>query len=169
MAADNSWRSEALRAAAGPVICAVVLIGLLAAWTATGGAGTITRARLAITLAAVPMRGFSPQADARTRVAYTYLVIRNLGSSPDELVAVRSPVAGRVELTARGGPAATPTVVTGLTVPADGTLTLSPLGDDVVLQDPAPYESRASVPLTLVFRRAGQVTIDAPVTAPGTP
>ena len=27
----------------------------------------------------------------------------------------------------------------------------------------------ASVPLTLTFRHAGTVTIDAPVTAPGTP
>jgi len=39
----------------------------------------------------------------------------------------------------------------------------------VVLQDPAPFETSASVPLTLTFRHAGTVTIDAPVTAPGTP
>jgi copper(I)-binding protein len=35
--------------------------------------------------------------------------------------------------------------------------------------DPVAYESKGSVPLTLVFRNAGQVTIDATVTAPGTP
>jgi copper(I)-binding protein len=48
-------------------------------------------------------------------------------------------------------------------------LSLSPLADDVVLENPVPFEGRQTVPLTLVFRHAGQVTIDAPVTAPGTP
>jgi copper(I)-binding protein len=38
-----------------------------------------------------------------------------------------------------------------------------------VLQQPSPYESRATVPLTLTFRHSGTVTIDAPVTSPGTP
>ena len=60
-------------------------------------------------------------------------------------------------------------VVDGLAIPAGGTLTLSPLGDDVVLRDPAPYESLATVPLTLTFQRSGTVTINATVTAPGTP
>ncbi|MGH3292424.1 MAG: copper chaperone PCu(A)C [Trebonia sp.] len=60
-------------------------------------------------------------------------------------------------------------MVTGLAVPARGTLTLSPVGDDVVLEDPAPFEESASVRLTLVFRHAGTVTIDVPVTGPGTP
>jgi copper(I)-binding protein len=32
-----------------------------------------------------------------------------------------------------------------------------------------PFENSRDVPLTLVFRRAGEVTIEAPVTAPGTP
>lgn len=59
------------------------------------------------------------------------------------------------------------TAVSALTVPAHGTLTLSPVADDVVLQDPAPFESQAEVPLTLVFRHVGQVTIAAPVTLPG--
>ena len=56
-----------------------------------------------------------------------------------------------------------------LVIPAHGTLTLTPFGDDLVLQQPSPYESRATVPLTLTFRHSGTVTIDAPVTGPGTP
>jgi copper(I)-binding protein len=32
-----------------------------------------------------------------------------------------------------------------------------------------PYEATRDVPLTLVFRNAGTVTIEAPVTPPGTP
>ena len=86
---------ELARAAFGPVICAVALTELLSAWVATGGARTLSRARLQVTL--------------------------------------------------------------------------SPFGDDVVLRDPAPFETSSSVPLTLTFRQGGTVTIDATVTAPGTP
>jgi hypothetical protein len=41
--------------------------------------------------------------------------------------------------------------------------------DDVVLRHPAPFETSSSVPLTLTFRQGGTVTIEATVTAPGTP
>ena len=50
--------SDLARAAAGPVICAAVLIGLLSAWVATGGTGNIVAVRIQISQAAVPMRGF---------------------------------------------------------------------------------------------------------------
>jgi len=155
---------DLLRAVAGPVICAVVVIGLLAAWTGTGGGGTLTRVRLQVTQAAVPMRAFTPQTAAKVTAATTFLTIRNLSGTADELVAARTPLARRVVLRqrspAQGGP---------LVIPAHGTLTLTPLGEDLVLQQPSPYESRATVPLTLTFRRSGTVTVDAPVTGPGTP
>jgi periplasmic copper chaperone A len=164
-----AWLHDLLRAAAGPAICAVLLTGMLAAWVASGGAGTLTRVRLQVTLAAVPMRAFSPRAADAIGTAATFLTIRNLGGTPDELIAAASPVAGHVVLTERSGPGSSRTVVTDLVIPAHGTLTLSPFGDDLVLQDPAPFETSAAVPLTLTFRHAGTVTIDAPVTAPGTP
>ncbi len=167
--AGRTWARDLLRAVAGPVICSVVLTGLLAAWVAAGGAGTLTRVRLQVTLAAVPMRAFTPRAAAAVGAATTFLTIKNLSGTPDELVAARSPIAGRVILTGRGGPTAPRTVVADLVVPAHGTLTLSPFGDDLVLQDPAPFETSTAVPLTLTFRHAGTVTIDATVTAPGTP
>ena len=74
---------DLLRAAAGPLICAVVVTGLLAAWTGTGGGGTLTRVRLQVTQAAVPMRAFTPQKAAEVHAATTFLTIRNLGGSPD--------------------------------------------------------------------------------------
>ena len=160
---------ELARAAFGPVICAAVLIGLLSAWVATGGAGTLSRVKLQVTLAAVPMRAFTPQAAAKVGPATTFLTIRNLSGTPDELVAVRSPIAARVVLTERTSLAGPRVVVGGLAIPAHGTLTLSPFGDDVVLQHPAPFETASTVPLTLTFRNAGTVTIQATVTAPGTP
>jgi hypothetical protein len=61
-----------------PVICAVVLAGLLSAWVVTGGGGTITRVRLQVTLAAVPMRAFTARAAATVGAATTFLTIRNL-------------------------------------------------------------------------------------------
>jgi copper(I)-binding protein len=98
-----------------------------------------------------------------------YLAIRDLASIPDELVAVRTPIASRVVLTERTGLAGKRVVVPGLAIPGNGTLTLSPLSDDVVLENPSPFEASKDVPLTLVFRHAGTVTIEAPVTPPGTP
>jgi len=160
---------ELARAAFGPLICAVVLTGLLSAWVAAGGAGTLSRIRIQVTLAAVPMRAFTPAAAAAVGSATTFLTIRNLSGTPDELVAVRSPIAARVVLTERTSLAGPRAVVSDLAIPAHGTLTLSPFGDDMVLQHPAPFEASSSVPLTLTFRNAGTITIQAPVTAPGTP
>jgi copper(I)-binding protein len=147
----------------------MVLTGLLSGWVITGGAGTLTRVRLQVSLAAIPMRAFTPQAAAAAGAATTFLTIRNLGGTPDELVAARSPLARHVDLAERSGPDAPRIAVSGIAIPAHGTLTLTPFGDDVVLQDPAPFETRHSVPLTLTFRHAGTVTIQATVTAPGTP
>lgn len=175
-AARTTAGRDLLRSAAAPVICVLVLAGLLSAWVASGGAGTLTRVRLQITRAAVPMRGFTQR--TATGPAPVYLTIRNLTGTPDELLAATSPVASRVVLTAPAGPAAQRTIAgsadrrtitSGLVIPAHGTVILSPFGEDVVLQDPSRYESLASVPLKLTFRHAGTITIAATVTAPGTP
>jgi copper(I)-binding protein len=167
--AGRGWLAELTRAAAGPVICAVVLIALLSAWVASRGAGTLTPVRLKITLAAVPQRAFTVKAADAAGAAYTYLSIRNLSGAPDELLAVRTPVASRVLLTERAGLTGQRVTVPALAIPGNGTLTLSPLTADVVLENPSPFEASGDVPLTLVFRNAGTVTIEAPVTPPGTP
>jgi copper(I)-binding protein len=155
---------DLLRAAAGPVICALVVIGLLAAWTSAGGGGTVTRIRLQVTQADVPMRAFTPQQAAEVHAATTFLTIRNLSGTADELIAARSPLARSILLRQPGPAQGSP-----LIIPAHGTLILTPFGDDLVLQQPSPYESQAIVPLTLTFRHSGTVTIDASVTGPGTP
>jgi copper(I)-binding protein len=161
--------AEVCRAAAGPVACAVALTGLLSAWVATGGAGTLTRVSIQVTLVAVPMRAFTSNSADAVHSAGVYLTIRNVAGTPDELIAVRSPVSSHVVLITKAGPGGRPAAVAGFAVPADGTLTLSPVTADVVLENPVPFEARQAVPLTLVFRNAGQFTVNAPVTAPGTP
>jgi copper(I)-binding protein len=165
----RNLRRDLARGAIGPVICAVVLVALLSAWVATGAAGTLSQVRIQVTQAAVPMRAFTPQAASAIGTATTFLTIRNLSDSPDELIAARSPIARHVALTTRTGLAAARSFVSGLAVPAHGTLTLSPFGNDLVLQDPAPFETAGTVPLILTFRNAGTLTINATVTAPGTP
>jgi copper(I)-binding protein len=167
--AGRGWLAELARAAAGPVICAVVLIAALSGWVTYRGAGTLTPVRLKITLAAVPQRAFTVKAADAAGPADTYLAIRNLSGTPDELVAVRTPIASHVVLTERTGLGGRQVVVNGLPIPGNGTLTLSPVTADVVLENPSPFEAAKDVPLTLVFRHAGTVTIEAPVTAPGTP
>ncbi len=169
MTAHDGRLADIWRAVAGPVACAAVLTGLLSAWVAAGGAGTLTRVRIQVTLAAVPMRAFTSRTAESVHSAGVYLTIRNVAGAPDELIAVRSPVSRHVVLTARAGPGGRPVAVPGLAIPAGGTLTLNPLADDIVLENPMPFEARQTVPLTLVFRDAGQFTINAPVTAPGTP
>jgi copper(I)-binding protein len=166
-AARREVLRDLTRSVAGPLICGIVLLGLLTAWVVTGGAGTLTQIRLQITLAAVPERGVTPQ--TATGAASTFLTIKNLTSTPDELLSVTSPIASRIVLTEQAGPGAPQMVVSDLVIPAEAELFLSPLGDDIVLQNPAFYEYQATVPLTLRFRHAGTVTIDAAVTLPGTP
>ena len=161
------WLRELARAAAGPVICAGVLAGLLSAWVASG-AGSIVAQRVQVTQAAVPMRGFTAAA-ARSGPVGTFLTIWNPGRKADELLSVSSPIAHRIVLVRRGGPEVPGTVVRGLMIPAGGTVTLTPFGNDVVLTDPVRYENDATVPLTLTFRRAGRIAVTADVPAPGTP
>jgi copper(I)-binding protein len=170
---DESGLRHLARAAAGPVVCAAVVIGLMSAWVATGGAGTITvnRTRILVTLAAIPMHSLTPgPADAPQPNAGCYLTIRNLSDTPDVLTSVSSRVAKRVILTRRTGSAGgRESVVSGLAIPAHGTLTLSPSGDDAVLIGGPLLLAGQQVPLTLTFRQAGQVPIEATVTIPGAP
>ena len=158
-----------MRAAAIPVGCAVVLTGLLAAWVATGGAGTIHRVRMQVSVAAVPMRGYTAASAGAVHSAGMYLTIRNLTGQPDELTGVSSPAATRVLLTQRQTLTGPRTTVHALTVPAHGTLRLTPFGDDVILENPVAYETRNSVPLVLTFRHTGKLSVSASVSAPGTP
>jgi copper(I)-binding protein len=156
--------TELIRAGLAPLICAAVLIGMLSAWVATGGAGTVSRVTIRLGQAAVTL----PSSSAPGQAA-TYLTVTNLGS-PDTLLSVDSPAARRVLFVRHRGSAAGPGVeLRQLAIPAHGTLSLSPFGVDIVLQDPTPLAVGGTVPLVLTFRNAGKMTVYAAVTPPGTP
>src|SRR6185437_12795300 len=118
----SQWVTSLGKAAAAPVLCAAALIGLLSAFVSGGGAGTVSRARIRIevTLADIPMPAASaarPAASAaRPAATRAYLTIRNVSGTPDELTGARTPAARRVAL-------ARP-----VTIPAHGTVTLTPFG-----------------------------------------
>jgi copper(I)-binding protein len=156
--------TELIRAGLAPVICAVALIGLLYGWVATGGAGTVSRVTIRVGQAALTLPSSSSPDEAAT-----YLTIINIGG-PDTLLSVRSPAASHVALVRHAGGAAGPGVaVRQVPIPAHSTLSLSPFGLDIVLLDPGSLTVGATVPLVLRFRNAGQVTVYANVTPPGTP
>ena len=106
-----------------------------------------------------------------SRPTAAYLTIRNTGDRPDRLVAVTTPVAGLAEthvMVHEGGvmkmrPAG------ALEIPPGGEVRLEPGGAlHIMLKElDEPLEEGASLPLTLVFEGAGEVTVMAPVAAIG--
>ena len=146
---------ELARAAAGPALCAVAVIGLLSAWVGIGGAGTIDRVQLEVTLAALPASAVPGGTTA------PYLTIRNFSGRAYELTAASSPDARRVTVRRRGPG--------GLVIPAHATVTFSPFGSDIELAGTRLPRVGELVPLTLVFGQAGRVTVESTVTPAGAP
>jgi copper(I)-binding protein len=190
---QQSRLADLARSAAAPVICAIALIGLLSAYVALSGART-ARVQIQVTLAALPLSTFEGSTGqgttsqgttgdgaagdgAGTGLVGAYLTIRNLAGSADELTGASTPAARRVILTRHAGAGAAATqgdagdgpAVAGLTIAAHSAVTLSPFGSDVVLVGAARLRLGQHVPLTLTFRQAGRVTVEATVTAPGAP
>jgi hypothetical protein len=147
----SSWAGGLARAAAAPVLCAAVLIGLLSGWVSSGGAGTIARVRIEVTLAAIPMPTTSSPATSRM-----YLTIHNKAALSDVLRGADTPAARHVSLRP-------------VTIPGRGTVTLTPFGADLTLDGLRRLVAGQHVPLTLDFRHAGRITVQATVTAPGAP
>jgi copper(I)-binding protein len=140
----------------------MVLLGLLAGWVASGGAGTISRVRIKISSASLAMPV------TRGGPAYAYLVVENVGAA-DSLESATVPGAGQVRIVRHDGSAAGPgRILTSLAIPAHGSVSLSPMGPDIELIG-AHLIYGQDVPLTLTFRNAGRVSVEATVTPPGTP
>lgn len=93
-------------------------------------------------------------------VAGGYLTIANAGAEADRLVSAASPRAGRMELheMAMDGGMMTMRPVTGIDVPAGGTVELKPGGLHLMFMDiPAPFKAGETIPVTLTFEKAGAV------------
>lgn len=100
------------------------------------------------------------------QVAGVYVVVANAGDTPDRLIAAESPRAARVDLheMRMDGDLAVMRGVSSVDIPAHGVALMAPGGMHVMLNDiETPLAAGQSVPLTLRFARAGELTIEAPV------
>ena len=105
---------------------------------------------------------------ANTRAGAAFLVIHNAGAEADRLIDAQSDVAMRVELHTHKdngqGVMQMMHVPEGFEIPAGGDQVLQRGGDHVMFMGlTAPWEQGQTIPLTLVFEKAGEITLDVPV------
>ncbi len=110
-------------------------------------------------------------ARSSTRMSKTgaaFMVIMNKGSEDDRLIDARSDIAERVELhthvTTGDGVMQMQRDEDGFPIPAGGEHALARGGDHVMfLGLKRPLEQGETIPLTLVFEKAGEVQVEVPV------
>lgn len=96
--------------------------------------------------------------------AYFFAFLHNAGDAPDKLVAVKSEKFGSVEF---HGDAKNPGAVAPVVLAPKSKTTLAPGGAHVILLDIKKHlEVGWGLEMTLVFEKAGEVTIDAAIDAP---
>ncbi len=160
----NNMKDSALlrtaRAALVPVAASAVALGGLTAWTASGAAGRPASVTVEDARVLVPFG---------TDDTAAMLRLRNTGDTDDELVAVDVPSAGGAMLsrTVVKNGAGTMRMVPSATVPAHGTLEMSPHGLDIMVYRPPELRPGDRLPYVLRFRRSGTVRGEAVVVRPG--
>ncbi|MBI3275956.1 MAG: copper chaperone PCu(A)C, partial [Methylocystis sp.] len=96
--------------------------------------------------------------------AYLFALISNKGATPDKLVGVKAAAVGRTAIYVG---AHEDKAADALVIPPKKKLTLKPGGPHVALLDIKKYlQVGWGLELTLVFEKAGEVTIDASIEAP---
>jgi periplasmic copper chaperone A len=100
-----------------------------------------------------------------------FLKITNTGSTSDRLVSASSPAAELVqvhEMKMDGSIMRMREVEKGLEIPAGGSVTLAPGGFHLMMMGlKGPLKQGASVPVTLVFEKAGKIDVELAVEAMG--
>ena len=100
-----------------------------------------------------------------------FLAITNTGTTPDRLIAVKSPAADKVEIHEMkmdGNIMRMREVEKGIEIPPGATVELKPGGFHVMFMGlRAPFAKDAKVPLTLVFEKAGSIDVELLVQAMG--
>ncbi|TGB15163.1 copper chaperone PCu(A)C [Streptomyces sp. MZ04] len=165
-AAGTPVRRLRLGASAAAPALAAALAGAgalagLSAWTAAGAAGSAPELRVTAARVLLPSEG-----NASTAAVFR---IRNTGGAADRLISVSSPTMGEAMLS-RDAPvgerAARMSMVDSATVPAHGTLTMTPYGLDVMVELREPLRLGQRVEFSLRFEDAGSLTTEALVVRP---
>jgi periplasmic copper chaperone A len=153
---NAGWRGGQ-RVARGLAVLAVA--GSLAAGAAGCAAPAGASASVQLSTAFVPV----PQTPGTT---VAYVVIRNNGPA-DTLVAAHTSVGGRVTFRTASGPgAAAMATIASVRVPAHATLAMRPDGIHMLITGAGRMHGGKDITLTLVFARAGSVSVVAQVTNP---
>lgn len=106
-----------------------------------------------------------PSPSPMMKAGAAYAVVENTGAA-DRLIAARSDAADRVELHThiREGDVMRMRQVPEIPVPAKGSVALKPGGYHVMLMElKAPLKEGTRISVTLVFEKAGEITLDVPV------
>jgi copper(I)-binding protein len=110
---------------------------------------------------------YVPQANS-AGTTDAYLVIRNNGPA-DRLISARSSAGGRITLRRPASPgSAVMRTVPDIPIPADTLTRLVPDGFHLLITGSGPMRSGTEITLTLVFARAGSVSVTAQVENPET-
>jgi copper(I)-binding protein len=154
--------SAAAKAAAAPTAAAALVLGVLIVWVLSGAFGTVARERIEIADARAPL----PTSPGLTAV---YLTVSDTGAEGDELVSAQAADAQTTMLTGERehGGAGVMTRLTGITIPAHGSVTLGPYTEDIMLEGVRPLRVGQTVTLILTFRTLGTLTVPVNVVAPG--
>jgi copper(I)-binding protein len=108
-------------------------------------------------------RAASPSASSGA----AFMVIENTGDADDRLIGASSPVAQLVQLHTHreeGGVMKMVHVEEGFALPAGETRVLQRGGDHVMLMGlTEPFEQGKEIPLTLIFEKSGEISVDVPV------
>lgn len=145
-------------------------LGLLAAGTATRTATAQHAGHGATEAGALRISAPWTRAAGQGGTGVGYLAIRNTGSAPDRLVSARSAAARAMELHThiRDGDVMRMRPVEAIDLPPGQEVRLQPGGLHLMLIGlTAPLRQGERVPVTLVFERAGEVTVDLAIQAAG--
>ncbi len=143
------------------------LAAVLTCLVAAGLAGCYARASAAPASIALGT-AYVPQPSVPGK-AVAYLVIRNNSSQADRVVAARTSVGGHVTFRALASSNGTVMrTIPAIDVPADTTVRLIPDGMHLLITGARPMHGGKDITLTLLFARAGAVSVVAQVTNPQT-
>jgi len=139
-------------------------------------AKTFVSAALAACVLALPLSAqevtiedaYARSASPVSKSGAAFMIIHNVGTEDDRLIAARSDVAKRVELHTHkdlgDGVMKMMEVEDGFAIPAGGMHALARGGDHVMFMGlKAPMAQDERIAVTLVFEKAGEVAIEIPV------
>ena len=150
----NTWSLAVLARRA--VVAAALVAGLGTVAGCAAQAGASPSIQIANAYVPVPHDG----------ITVAYVVIRNNGDA-DRLVAAHTSVGGRVTFrTAHGPGASVMSTIPSVRIPGHATLAMRPNGVHMVISGARPMRGGKDITLTLVFARAGPVSVVAQVTNP---